>query len=168
MFSPWDINTYLLKYMATIHLPEKKVCAKRRTLGVFFSHFSHNSFPLFIAFLLLQVVIILTPSCISHHNVFIGSSMRCPRQPRNPQFSGSLSLQWALKDAPIDLTMLLGGLWADLSGSLSCGLPEVRAKALNWTCPKLLSLCAHLILTIYLCSAQIVSTLRKNSDFNPE
>lgn len=115
-------------------------------LVFFLAIFSHNNFSLFIAFLLLQVIIILTLSRISHHNMFIGSNVWCPRQHRNPQFTGSLSLQWALKDVPIDLMKFLSGLWADLSGSLSCGLPEVQAKVPNWTCPKLRALCACLIL----------------------
>lgn len=37
VLSSWDINTYLLKYMATIHLPEKNsLCKKKNTLGFFF------------------------------------------------------------------------------------------------------------------------------------
>lgn len=47
VFSPWDINTYLLKYMATIHLPEKKVHAKRRTLWGFFEPFLPQQLPSF-------------------------------------------------------------------------------------------------------------------------
>lgn len=78
------------------------------------------------------------------------------------------SLQWALKDVPVDLIKFLGGLWDGLSGSWSSGVPEVQAKEPNWTWPKLMALCACLILLIYVCSAQIVSALRKNSDFNPE
>lgn len=163
VLSPWDINTYLLKYMVTIHLPEKKFMQKEEHFEGFLSRFSHNNFPFFIAFLLLQVIIILVPCRISHRNVFIGSNVRYPRQHRNPQFTDSLSLQWALKDAPIDLMKFLGGLGADLSGSLSWGLPEVKIK-LNLS----KTLCACLILLIYVCSAQIVSTLRNNSDFNPE
>lgn len=37
VLSPWDINTYLLKYMATIHLPEKKkIVQKEEHFGFFF------------------------------------------------------------------------------------------------------------------------------------
>lgn len=74
LLSPQSALSLRHKYLlAQIHgnhsstWKKKKSCKKKNTLGFFFfSHFSHNNFPLFIAFLLLQVIIILTRIFTQH------------------------------------------------------------------------------------------------------
>lgn len=123
VLSPWNINTYLLKYIATIHLPEKNFMQKEEHFG-FFEPFLPQQLSSFYSLSSAPSYYYSHTIRISHHNMFIGSNVWCSRQHRNPQFTDSLSLQWALKDVPVDLTILLGGLWAHLSGSSSCGSPE--------------------------------------------
>lgn len=46
VLSPWNINTYLLKYIATIHLPEKNFMQKEEHFG-FFEPFLPQQLPSF-------------------------------------------------------------------------------------------------------------------------
>lgn len=110
----WDINVFVLKCMTSIYLPEK-VHAKDKKL-VSWAVFPSTSSFFFIAFFFLLKLLLFTCHTIFHTIACLLAAMYSV--PSSKRIYDLLTPFPSSK--PIDPTMLLGGLQANLISYLSC------------------------------------------------